>query len=144
MMTRIKEGTEVFVHASDIQLLDDEPIRQILDWEPSVVLVSGPPIYRDLPAESLVQAANRAKTLAKVVRFCIVDHHVLRCMEGVRWLEKLMIETEGKILCAADFMKRPRRFLEARRMEFYRRSPVPDDWHERYSNGLVDTNEFRR
>jgi hypothetical protein len=45
MMTRIKEGDEVFVHATDIQLLDDEAVSRILSWQPTVVLASGPPAY---------------------------------------------------------------------------------------------------
>jgi len=46
MMTRIEEEKEVFVHASDIQLLDDAPVSVILEWRPTILLVSGPPLYR--------------------------------------------------------------------------------------------------
>ncbi len=31
MMTRVEDTKEVFVHASDIRLLNDEPVAQILD-----------------------------------------------------------------------------------------------------------------
>ena len=44
MMTRIEED-EVFVHAPDIQLLDDETVSQIICWKPDIVLAGGPPIY---------------------------------------------------------------------------------------------------
>jgi len=44
-MTRIEEGKEVFVHASDIQLFDDESVFSILTWQPTIVLASGPPLY---------------------------------------------------------------------------------------------------
>jgi len=43
-MTRI-EGDFVFVHASDIQLLGDEAVSQILSWKPDIVFASGPPLY---------------------------------------------------------------------------------------------------
>jgi len=44
MMTRIEEGKEVFVHASDIQLLDEGAVSGILAWQPTIVLASGPPL----------------------------------------------------------------------------------------------------
>jgi len=143
MMTRIEEGGEVFVHASDIQLLDDAPISQILDWHPTTVWVSGPPLYREIPVAWLTEAASRARALAKIAKWCIVDHHLLRSLEGVQWLNMLHAETAGRILCAADFMKRKRRLLEADRVEQYRRMPVPEDWHELYADGRVNTSEFR-
>ena len=44
MMTRIEENGQVFVHASDVQLLERETIEAILNWTPDVVLTSGPPL----------------------------------------------------------------------------------------------------
>lgn len=49
MMTRIQEGNEVFIHTSDIQLLADEPIAQILAWSPTTLLTSGPPLVPQPP-----------------------------------------------------------------------------------------------
>ena len=144
MMTRIEEGDEVFVHASDIQLLDDEPVSQIIDWHPTIVLLSGPPLYREIPAAWISEAAARAKALAKVVKWCIVDHHLLRSMEGVKWLNVLHAQTAGRVVCAADFMKDKCRLLEANRVALYRRMPVPENWHELYAEGLVDTSKFRK
>ncbi|MGC9395912.1 MAG: hypothetical protein ACP5J4_13790 [Anaerolineae bacterium] len=45
MMTRIEWGDAVFVHASDIQLLDGKAVSFILDWQPDIVLAGGPPLY---------------------------------------------------------------------------------------------------
>jgi len=143
MMTRIEEGSETFVHASDIQLLDDEPVDQILDWNPTMLLVSGPPLYRGVPKEQLAKAEKRLRNLAERVGCCIVDHHLLRCGDGAKWLNMLEAEIQGKILCAADFMNVERRFLEAQRAELYDRMPVAENWHELYSRGLVNAAEFR-
>ncbi len=144
MMTRVDDGTDVFVHASDIQALADEPVFQILDWAPNVLLVSGPALYRSLPVAELREARRRLKMLAKSIPVCIVDHHLLRNEDGARWLDALKAETGGRIMCAADFMDRPRRTLEARRAALYERFPVPDGWHESYANGRETTSEFRR
>ena len=144
MMMRVKDGTDVFVHASDIQLLADEPVSQILDWSPTIVLLSGPPLYRNLPVNELEKARIRAKTLADVAEVCIIDHHLLRCLEGAQWLDELARETNGKIMCAADFMKTQRCLLEARRSEMYEHFPVPQDWHEAYARGRETTARFRQ
>lgn len=45
MMTRIETGREIFVHASDIQLLDDATVDQVFDWQPDIILAAGPPLY---------------------------------------------------------------------------------------------------
>ncbi len=142
MMTRVEDGDDVFVHASDIQLLEDEPVERIVDWSPTVLLASGPPLYR-MPVHGADQALARARTLAEAVPCCILDHHLLRSRDGVDILDMLRDETEGRVQCAADFMGRPRRFLEADRQALYARYPVDPDWHERYALGQASTEAYR-
>ena len=64
---------------------------------------------------------------------------------GVR-VEILDAESLGvrghKIICAADFMKRPRSLLEAERVLWSRKTPVPEGWHEAYSHGEVDVQAY--
>lgn len=127
----------------DIQLLGDEPVSKLLDWRPTIVLLSGPPLYREIPGALISEAAARAKTLAKMTKWCIVDHHLLRNMGGIKWLNMLHAQTAGRVVCAADFMQQKRRLLEANRTDLYRRMPVPENWHELYAEGLVDTSDFR-
>lgn len=138
MMTRIVDGRDVFVHASDIQLLDDGPVSQILDWEPDVVLVSGPPLYLlHLTPVQKENAWRRAIRLAGGVGTLIIDHHLLRCEEGCRWLDDLKSLTGRKVICAADFMGCRRLFLESWRERLYRKMPVPEGWHDAYACGDV-------
>ncbi len=139
MMTRIQEGDDTFVHGSDIQLLSDEPVKKILDWCPTILLLSGPPIYRQLPHHEINKAYARATALAEKVPCCIIDHHLLRCRAGVSWLDGLKTKTHGKIMCAADFMHQPRRFLEADRSRLYADFPVPAGWHESYKQKFATT-----
>lgn len=132
MMTRIEEDGEVFVHASDIQLLDDEPVSVILDWSPSILLVSGPPLYRRMDPGHLEAARERALRLARAVPSCIMDHHLLRSRSGLDWLDELGRETNGSAQCAADYMRVDRRLLEADRVMWYETEPVEPGWHESY------------
>ena len=143
MMTRVESEGEVFVHASDIQLLDPAPVERIIEWEPSVVIVSGPPLYRELSDHQKNNAWKNAVKLAFHVDTCIIDHHLMRSMEGISWLTKLDSEVDARVLCAADFMKQQRNLLEARRSKFYEEIPVPRNWHRDYALGIEGTEEYR-
>ena len=145
MMTRIEDEDSVFVHASDIQLLDDEAVTLILTWQPDIVLADGPPLYlAKLSAQQRQQAWKNGLRLAHGgIETLILDHHLLRCEAGLRWLDRLATATGKRVLCAADFIARPRCLLEARRMQLYEEMPVPEGWHEAYANGDVDTNAYR-
>jgi predicted metallo-beta-lactamase superfamily hydrolase len=144
MITRIEGEDAVFVHASDIQLLDDRAVSLILDWRPDIALVGGPPLY--LSKLSLAQRAvawANAKRLARHVDTLILDHHLLRCEEGLSWLDRLSSETGQQVVCAADFMGQPRCLLEARRAQLYEEMPVPIGWHEAYARGDARTERYQ-
>ena len=146
MMTRIEENGETFVHASDVQLLEEKTIEAILDWKPDVVLASGPPMYRYSSSSyhSLGQKAwQNTMRLSKGVDTVIIDHHLLRSEQGIRWLRKLQRTSPHSVYCAADFMKREPLFLEAWRKELYGWLPVDQDWHEEYRQGRADFDEYR-
>jgi predicted metallo-beta-lactamase superfamily hydrolase len=139
MMTRLEEDGEVFVHASDIQMLNDQAIKQIIAWQPNIVLASGPPIY--LPSLTLAEqeeALHRTLRLAKRVDTLILDHHLMRSKKGEKWLNHASALTGRKVVCAADFMGLRRNLLEAERVLWYKRLPVPEGWHQAYARGEVE------
>jgi predicted metallo-beta-lactamase superfamily hydrolase len=82
MMTRVDLGSAVFVHASDIQLLEDAAIDQILAWQPQIVFAAGPPLYLSdrgaLTQRQYEQSWHNALRLAQQVETLILDHHLLR------------------------------------------------------------------
>jgi len=140
MMTRIEGEASAFVHASDIQLLNGKAVSLILDWRPDVVLAGGPPLYLSwLSTRRRKVAWDNAQRLARHVDTLILDHHLLRCKEGLSWLSRLSSETGHRVICAADFIGRPRRLLEARRAQLYKEMPVPEGWHAAYARGDADT-----
>jgi len=143
MMTKIKEENFTFVHASDIQLLNNEAIDKILSWSPDIVLTGGPPLYLSGFSESKIKKAwHNAKRLSCKVDILILDHHLMRNFEGLKWLKRLSLETGKKVICAADFMKKPKMLLEARRQQLYKDMPVPEGWHKDYAGGKVDTESY--
>lgn len=143
MMTRICEGDEVFVHSSDIQLLDREAVLKVLAWEPTIVFASGPPLYLShrVP-EAGKEASENALLLARHVDTLILDHHLLRSFEGYSWLKELAGMVESQVLCAAEFMRKTPELLEAQRKNLYEKVPVPSGWHEAYSKGKAGFEEF--
>jgi predicted metallo-beta-lactamase superfamily hydrolase len=144
MMTKITDGRQVFIHASDIQLLDREAVLQILDWHPDIVLASGPPLYLPrLSGEKKRIAWENALSLSRAVNILILDHHIIRSEEGIVWLKNLSFETSKSVVCAADFMKKPRLLLEAWREQLYKDMPVDKNWHRDYAEGKVDFGAYR-
>ncbi len=144
VMTRIRHKG-VFVHASDIQLLSDDPVTLILDWHPDIVLAGGPPLYLSHVSEGQRKRAwENALRLATAVDCLILDHHLLRNREGLAWLRGLSRASGREILCSADFMGRPRLLLEADRRRLYEEMPPPPGWHEDYAAGRATTRDFRR
>jgi len=142
MMTRIEMDNRVFVHASDIQLLDDATVDRIIDWLPDIVLAAGPPLYLDrLKKTERKRAWDNAVRLAQSIDVVILDHHLMRSEEGAIWLDELSAAVGKKVSCAADFMGRPRQLLEAERAQLYEEMPVPHGWHDNYAKGRVDTGE---
>lgn len=143
MMTRIEMGKQVFVHASDIQLLDDSTVDQVINWQPDILLAAGPPLYLNrLSKAELDRAWNNAMRLAQSIDVVILDHHLMRSVEGAVWLDKLSRTVGKKVYCAADFMGRPRCLLEAERTQLYEEMPVPKNWHDNYAKGRVDPTDY--
>jgi len=140
IMTRVEEDL-VFVHASDIQLLNDEAVSQILDWKPDIALVGGPPLYlgKRISPGLIKKAWLNAQRLSQVVDTLILDHHLMRSYEGLKWIKSLSSKTKNKVICGADFMNKRRLLLEARRQQLYQEMPVPAGWHEAYAQGKADT-----
>ncbi len=135
MMTRVEEGDTIFVHASDIQLLDEKAISLILKWEPTIVLASGPPFYlKQYQTKEIYENAwKNAVMLAKNTSTLILDHHLCRNIVGLEFISDLSRKTDKKIICAAQFMEKEPILLEAYRRELYRELPVDPKWHEQYA-----------
>lgn len=143
MMTCIRDDGQTFVHASDIQMLSREAVTIIREWEPDVVLASGPPLYLyHLTDKDRAEAWKNALAVAECCDTLILDHHVLQSHAGCRWADNLSEKAGGHVVSAAGFMEREPLLLEARREELYREYPVPEGWHEAYARGEVGVEGF--
>jgi predicted metallo-beta-lactamase superfamily hydrolase len=144
MMSLVEEDI-CFLHAPDIQLLHDQTVSRILEWQPDILLAGGPPLYLSrLTKEQIDRAWQNALRLARGIDLFIIDHHLLRCTEGITWLKELSALSGKPVLCAADFMCRRRMFMEAERESLYRNFPVREGWHEDYAKGKATTKNYRQ
>ncbi len=143
-MTCIKEDNFVFVHGSDIQLLDEEAVQIILSWKPDLLVVSGPPLYLSVKMndELLQIATNNALLLSNKIPTVIIDHHLLRDYQGLDWLRDIDSKTKNRVLTAAGFMQQPLMMLEADRLKLYRYMPVGPGWHVQYAQGLANAQKY--
>ena len=108
------------------------------------MLASGPPLYLNSFSETQAEKAWQcAVRLAQGVDTLILDHHLMRGHRGVQWLDRLCAATKKGVLCGADFMKKPRMLLEARRKQLYEQIPVAQGWHQAYAKGRVSTEAYR-
>ncbi len=122
MMSCLRDGGEVFVHASDTQLLDEEAVTVISNWKPDVVFVDGPPVYlSNLTPDQIQRVKENAKRLAQNAGEVIIDHHLLRSITGLDWLRDLAREGKRVILSGAERMGLPIDLLEAHRRELHQR-----------------------
>ena len=131
MAVRVGEPPHCIVHLSDTQLLADGVVEKVRSWSPRVVVTDGPPLYRlsGVVRERVARkAASNALRLTDYADYVIIDHHVARSVEGMRWLDRLRREVGDRVMCAADYMGRPRLLLEAWRRVLYDVMSVPRDW----------------
>jgi predicted metallo-beta-lactamase superfamily hydrolase len=143
MMTRVEMEDGVFVHGSDIQLLDDAAVDRVIGWRPDLVLAAGPPLHLGwLGRSGRERAWRNGERLARKVGVVILDHHLLRSEDGGVWLDALGAGG-GKTVCsAAERMGRPRLLLEAWRERLYEEMPVSRGWHDDYARGRVDPDSY--
>ena len=137
--TMIEEGDERFVHASDIQCLYEPAIESVLALRPTILLVSGPPLYLAELDPKLAEAGiENMRTLVREVPTVILDHHILRTEEGLEQLEQLRTQAakvQHRLVCAAEFMGRSPLLLEAHRRELHEKEPEDALWYQRLWNG---------
>ena len=139
IMTVIDGDRRRFCHASDIQCLDSGAVDWIIDKDPDILLVSGPPFYhKEVKPQSLKEGRENLQRLALSVPLLIVDHHSLRSEDYLDYLrESLVISRSAghRLMTAAEFMEMKPVLLEARRKDLYREYPVEEGWLRDFFEG---------
>ncbi len=120
LMVHIEYKDFSFLFGSDIQYLDEEKIKFILDVDPEVFVFSGPPLYLwFLPKkiDEFVRSLERIVSKTRL-KYIIIDHHTARSERYIEFLNEIrekLNDFDVKVLSAAEFMNKEIRMLEVKR-----------------------------
>ncbi len=130
VMVTIEYGDERFMFAPDVQgPMSNHTLQLILDSQPSLLMLGGPPFYLAgfrVNELALQNAAKNIKALVQSVPLIILEHHTLR---DESWKQKLApIEEQAKqagheLFTAAEFAGEENRFLESNRKKLFKDFP---------------------
>ncbi len=126
---------EIVLHLSDADIFSKGVIRAIRRIDPDIIISDGPSIYRhEFDDRFINDALLRASRLVDSCGSWVLDHHLMRCDEGIEWLNSLKKRERGcRIFSAAGFMMEPLTMLEAWRRTLYRLLPVSNEWFMNHS-----------
>ncbi len=133
--TVVYTSRATIIHAPGEPLLHNKVVEDIASRKPDLVFIDGPPIYRiprPLWNPMLLKAQENLKVIAEYAKTIIIDHHTLRCDEGLEWVRSLARNVEGEYDCrvetAAEYMSKPNLLLEAWRSVCYKKLPIENNW----------------
>lgn len=111
------------LHASDVQgPIYEGAKKYILDENPDMLILSGPPLYLlgfALSKEDIDNAQANLIEICQEVPKVVVDHHLLRDLRCFDFIKSVQDKTENKVLVASQLVGKEPDLLEARRKEFY-------------------------
>jgi len=129
VMVLIKEE-EKLIFASDTEgPMNEEAFNIIKDEKPDYLIISGPPLYLvnyEVPMAKFEQGIRNLKKLTKHVKNIIVDHHLLRSQDAMKFIQKIKLmglENDCNVFLISEFMGKDIIMLEAYRKELYEKYP---------------------
>ncbi len=142
ILTLIELNGLKLLHAPGSQLVSGRAVELIIKLRPEAVVTDGPPIYRFMHNqlilnEVLDKALKNLRRIAEVVNTVVIDHHILRCVEGYEWVLRVRREVgrlDCTVLTAAEAELKPPTLLEAWRRVLYREAPVSNEWFMNHSS----------
>lgn len=112
------------MHASDVQgPISDGSKQIILDENPDMLILSGPPTYLQDFAIEKTEIENARRNLIEIsskIPKVVVDHHLLRDLKCFDFIKSIKEESSCKLIAASEIMGKEPHLLEARRKQFYR------------------------
>lgn len=130
IMIIVECQSERLLFASDVQgPMHDDTMQQILNAQPQILIISGPPTYLEgiyVNDRQIRRGLRNLETLVGNIPVTIVDHHILR---STRWRESAedVLETGrkagNKVVTAAEYLDRDIKLLEANRKQLYEEDP---------------------
>jgi len=116
-------GNESIMHASDVQgPIYDGAKEVILDENPEILILSGPPIYLlgfALGKMDVENAKTNLKEILAEIPTVVVDHHLLRDLKCFNFIKSIEENSNGRLLVASEILNKEPNLLEAKRKELF-------------------------
>jgi len=132
LMALIQYKDKSLLFASDIQgVLDNKTKNIILEFDPTMIIMSGPATYHNFWNDKLLKISNSnmKEIIEKTsVRNIIIDHHLARDLHFKEKIEDLVRFADQfgiTIQTAAEYLGVENKLLEARRKDLYNGTYVP-------------------
>jgi predicted metallo-beta-lactamase superfamily hydrolase len=136
-MATIEYGGERFMHAPDVQgPMSSRTAEFILEAEPSVIMLGGPPLYLAgfrVEEAQIEQSLRNLESIVKAVPMVILEHHALRDEFWRSKMESVFGKAENyghRIATAAEYAGKENLFLESKRKQLYCDHPVSDEFKQ--------------
>lgn len=121
--TTIRWKNKTVMHASDVQgPIYEGAKKYILDENPDMLILSGPPLYLlgfALSKEDIDNAQANLIEISRETPKVVVDHHLLRDLRCFDFIKSVQDETENEVRVASQLIGKNPNLLEVRRKEFY-------------------------
>ncbi len=137
LMTAVEHDDERVLLTSDVQgPMHSATLKMILDENPHVVVVGGPPAYlADLvKQENIQRGLQNLGEIAQRIPTIVLEHHLLR-QENWRETASAVFETATKaghsVQTAAELLRRKNALLESKRKQLFEAEP-PDREFEKW------------
>lgn len=133
--TSISYDGKTIMHCADVQGPGSaDALRVILEMKPDILVLSGPPLYLagwKVDQEIIDNGLRNLEKIVGNVKHVIVDHHLLRNVDGLDVIEKLKNEAKkegNKVNTIAETMGIRNNLLEAKRKQLYDEFPPDEDF----------------
>lgn len=133
----ISHGDSTLMFCPDVQgPMNSSTLRLIIRTKPDVLVIGGPPEYLSgykVPEDMIKRGMGNLGKLAAQVPLTIAEHHLLRSMRGLGWLDdlkKIAAENGNRMCSAADYLGVENRLLEANRSLLYEEEPPAQEFQK--------------
>ena len=137
VMALVECQGERFMFAPDVQgPMSTHTLELIKTAQPQVIMVGGPPFYLGgfkVDEAQLQLGLKNLTALVKAVPVTILEHHALRdeaSQQKTKQVYDAALETEHKIMTAAEFAGCKNTFLESKRKTLYVENPPSKEFEK--------------
>jgi predicted metallo-beta-lactamase superfamily hydrolase len=137
VMSLVEYQGERFMFAPDVQgPMSTHTLELIKTAKPQVIMVGGPPFYLGgfkVDEAQLQLGLKNLTAVVKAVPVTILEHHALRdesWQQKTKQVYEAALETEHKIMTAAEFTGCKNTFLESKRKTLYVENPPSKEFEK--------------